>query len=626
MIKRILIFATMFVLFSGLISAQALETTNIYPPVSKSEETKGVVELRYSTDNMDGAIGTTQSGPINYSAAVKFPVDQMAKYIGYNLTKVKLSIGRPTPELAGTKIWLASSVTGERLFEQDFEAVGNMWNEVVLSTPYKISSGELFIGYDISINGPGSPLGYSTNDQVANAGYVCIRGAWTTLIENNIKGNFCIVGVVEGEFANIMDAKLKSIDIRQNYMETGSEVVVCGTVVNEGNNNITSFDINYSVNGSEDLVLNISGVNVSPGREFGFKFPDKLKLDTSGYKNIKMTIKSVNGVAVGDNDDNSLTKRIFVYDKSYKGKLLMEQFTTEPCVFCPAGADFLKKFVRGNKDIVWVSHHAGYKTDSFTLDADLDLLPLFGAKTFAPAVMFGRAGDPPVKDLDYVYEEVFEEALAIPSFISLNLAGSFDAYSGTLKLDVSGDVIHVLNDELRLSIYVVEDSIKKSGQAGFSGKYTHNNVCRQAVTGSWGEPIGLKDGESFSRSYTTVLDAVWDPENVRIVAFINNYNSNDITDCEVYSVEQANLLKLKPLSSTINQDESIFRVYPNPAKDILRVEGAYDELRITDIRGGVIKMVPEQSIIDVSDLDSGIYFISIVSANKCETKKIMIAR
>ncbi len=66
-------------------------------------------------------------------------------------------------------------------------------------------------------------------------------------------------------------------------------------------------------------------------------------------------------------------------------------------------------------------------------------------------------------------------------------------------------------------------------------------------------------------------------------------------------------------------------IYPNPATDILNVSGVegVTSLVINDINGRTIKTVNDASSINVSDLNTGVYFVNINTENGNITKKFM---
>ena len=77
-------------------------------------------------------------------------------------------------------------------------------------------------------------------------------------------------------------------------------------------------------------------------------------------------------------------------------------------------------------------------------------------------------------------------------------------------------------------------------------------------------------------------------------------------------------LELADTTTSIEDDKSgekLYRVYPNPAGNYFEVKGQFANLSLFDNKG--IKLsTTRENIIDVTHLDSGIYFLKIESTNQ----------
>ncbi len=79
--------------------------------------------------------------------------------------------------------------------------------------------------------------------------------------------------------------------------------------------------------------------------------------------------------------------------------------------------------------------------------------------------------------------------------------------------------------------------------------------------------------------------------------------------------------------STLSVEESLFndiKIYPNPIESILKIQSeiTIDNIKIYSLQGQLIKQASDTEI-DVSNLSSGIYFVSISSDGKTITKKFV---
>lgn len=70
----------------------------------------------------------------------------------------------------------------------------------------------------------------------------------------------------------------------------------------------------------------------------------------------------------------------------------------------------------------------------------------------------------------------------------------------------------------------------------------------------------------------------------------------------------------EPLSTSVEEMQT-FSVYPNPAEKVIFLKGDLDQnevVRITDLRGRIVMQAPlSQRSVDVSDLETGIYLVSV---------------
>ena len=80
---------------------------------------------------------------------------------------------------------------------------------------------------------------------------------------------------------------------------------------------------------------------------------------------------------------------------------------------------------------------------------------------------------------------------------------------------------------------------------------------------------------------------------------------------------------------TIKTKEHSFIIYPNPAQDILRVEGIWEtnaSIQIYDSLGKIVLSQSLQEEISISNLSNGIYYVKFISDIKISTEKLVIRR
>lgn len=229
--------------------------------------------------------------------------------------------------------------------------------------------------------------------------------------------------------------------------------------------------------------------------------------------------------------------------------VLLEFFSTERCNNCPLAHKNLQRiFGDGGDSLLIIGHHAGFYDDPFSLPESIAYEWFYTPNrgTYAPAAMMDRTSDP--YELPNVYgdgvpvfdgtsasklQAAYAMAAAVPAYASLHIQSDYQADSRQLTLSVSGSILRQLPQftDLRLNIFLTEDSVFTQLQSGAYGEYYHRHLARQCLTTSWGEPLGNE--QTFTRSFTTTLPDDWHAERMQAILFVSNYDPTDRNNCQV---------------------------------------------------------------------------------------------
>ena len=79
-------------------------------------------------------------------------------------------------------------------------------------------------------------------------------------------------------------------------------------------------------------------------------------------------------------------------------------------------------------------------------------------------------------------------------------------------------------------------------------------------------------------------------------------------------------------ATNIEDLSSLFNTYPNPAKDVLTIEGTYTSVDIFDVFGKLVLSSKYSKSINVSSLAAGIYTLNISTKKGIQTQKITITK
>ena len=70
-----------------------------------------------------------------------------------------------------------------------------------------------------------------------------------------------------------------------------------------------------------------------------------------------------------------------------------------------------------------------------------------------------------------------------------------------------------------------------------------------------------------------------------------------------------------------------FRMYPNPAQNELKFDVfGENEITINSIDGRTVKVVQNASRINISELKTGMYLVTVKEGNKVSTQKLIVEK
>ena len=237
--------------------------------------------------------------------------------------------------------------------------------------------------------------------------------------------------------------------------------------------------------------------------------------------------------------------------------VLVEEFTGVQCVTCPAGSAELENLLSiYGENLVVVSLHAGGQSGPYpqsqydfrTSEGD-DIMNYLGTPAFNPSAVINR------KDFDggfyllqydkakwngFINEELQEAAK-----ISVNISNTFNLQTRELKVQVSGFAMQDLEGDLRLTIMIKENNIVDAQLTPDSSDpildYNHKHVFRTTLTDYAGDSFAseMSEGDSYEKTYTTVLPEEWKSSECEVVAFVSLVREN--TDKEILQAGQSSV-------------------------------------------------------------------------------------
>ncbi|NPA67634.1 MAG: Omp28-related outer membrane protein [Chlorobi bacterium] len=430
------------------------------------------------------------------------------------------------------------------------------------------------------------------------------------------------------------------------YCTPEENITVKGKIINRGENDITSFDVTYNIDGGdESSVYSVTGVNIPYNESYTFTHDVPYSFNAEGNYTVTAVISNVNGGGETNTNNNSVSKSIEVSNSKTQRYVLLEQFTTEQCPNCPPVLTTLEEHFSENPYFIMMCHHSGYYTDWLTIPENTAHLEFFnsGESTYAPAGMFDREYNgldndnyggvdpgPVFWDGDNFGTNRIDSRYMVPAEVTVNIDGTYSD-NGNINVTVSGNFLQDVSHTVGVSLWITEDSIPANNQAG-ADNWIHRYATRDAVSERLGDEIttSTNAGDYYEKTYSYSLNDNWNTEQLYLVALVSDINNGNVNDRTVRNAVQLKLTDLEYVISVEDKNLENISVYPNPAFDkikILNVKNA--DVKIFNVTGKMMlheKNVSGNQFINISKLKSGTYFAEIKTKNNKIIKKLIISR
>jgi len=475
------------------------------------------------------------------------------------------------------------------------------------------------------------------------------------------------------------DVSIDNINI-SDYLSPGS-YTVSGTLTNHGGTTLQGLDISYTINGGAAVSQTLNGLGIVPLSSGNFSFTTQASLTNYQSYNIAVTGASPNGGVDAVPSNNSTSKKVIILSQRPDKNVMIEEFTTAQCQYCPMGGTKVEDILSAHTYAVSASIHAGFGTDAMTTN-DMEEIADTLDENGAPAIM-----------VDRVYWDD-EEAIAMntgwtltnwddktvarkAALVPVTIKGSNTYNTQTRELSVSATAKFysaISNSDYRINCYIIEDSVTGTGSGYNQINYYHNHtnqpynvwygagnpiigynhrhVARYMFGGAWGTtgviPSTTANLGEYTKQYTYTLPGNWDASQIKLLVLVQNYNPGNVNDRNILNVIEMPLNGADSISATpVNAVEEVkgqsvasVTLYPNPASDIVSLD--YDltdnadlSFEVHNMLGQTVHSTQQESLgsgayttrINTSNFQNGVYFVAVKENNKIvQTLRFVINR
>ena len=255
----------------------------------------------------------------------------------------------------------------------------------------------------------------------------------------------------------------------------------------------------------------------------------------------------------------------------------------------------------------------------------------------------GNVGTNGETEFHHILMKMLEDGNGNP--LELNI-GEYKRFE--YSFDMSSTFVEEMND-LEVSLWIQDPVSREIFNSRFAYEYTEHcypvQNLRSAIVGDcitlhidWdapeqGTPVGYNiyvNGELIEENFTgnsytnvTIAGELYDDKHVHIAEVVAVYE-NGMTSVAAIAVIDNDWINVAE-----TEDVNVM-IYPNPASDVVKVttvNGQQSTVRIYNILGMLVEEIEinsNETEINVSDYNPGIYFFSIQTENGNMTKKIVV--
>lgn len=482
-------------------------------------------------------------------------------------------------------------------------------------------------------------------------------------------------------------AELDNIAVTNDYyVEVNSNETIKCFVVNHGSSNVTSAQISYAIGAGTPVVDMVNGINIAPGAGATVNLPTAWNATTEGTFEITSAVIASNGNVETIITNNTSSTEVLVHPTAVPRKPLLEQFTSSTCAPCTPGnanvlsvmSAFPNEFSKVNYQMSWPGTGDPY----YTLEG-LARRTFYGVNSVPSMHTDGSVG---MNSQSYT-AAIFQSAQDQPAFVNLTISGTVQPYyvyavqggqlvaDTTYELNASVSMNPVIDMPAGLVAHVslqedlTYNNIKTNGETEF------HDVMKKMLPSATGTTLGavaagntddFSVSHTFPSTYRLPMDATdpidhalhhsieeWD--DLRLVTWIQNTSTGEIwqsenaavellepiTNLEEETVDGITYYTIDGVVYEVSGDGKIvpegvseialnnISLYPNPAQDVVNIKGYSGTMNVNvaNALGQVVmNTVAQNQAIDVSSLASGVYTVTISTAEGVSVNKITVTK
>lgn len=467
------------------------------------------------------------------------------------------------------------------------------------------------------------------------------------------------------------------------YSTVNTVNTITATFKNNGYVPVTNLTINYKAGlgavVTETQTLS-SPLNYLDSRDLTFSMP--FISSSAAYYDLKIWVSGINGQADQMHANDTITGSITLSSSVPDKKVLIEEFTSTACGWCPDGYAKLSSVVATQTNVIAVSHHVA---DNMATAESASLAGVYGGTLPSGVVdqyYFTARNSATLEQTEWSTYATQRAQMKVPASVTITNV-SYNAATRQIDATVSTTFVGDVKGDYRLNLYIKENNIygpaadvtdngwnqhnalfniQASPYYGLGNyldpdtylmlpaDYKHQYVVDYVADGTYGASgivpaNGGTMGQTYTKTYSYTLPVPatgefrYNPDNIYLVGVLLEYNSNNLLHAVINAAESK--LNTNPETAVgLNEHTraAFVSVYPNPATDIVYLN--YYLNTPQQVTVNVYNILGEQVYIEqlnagsgninhalsVGHLPQGAYTIELKTGKQSMTQKLTVIK
>ncbi len=315
-----------------------------------------------------------------------------------------------------------------------------------------------------------------------------------------------------------------------------------------------------------------------------------------------------------------LTISVSMFAQETKKMVFLEHFTNTRCGICanknPAFFDLIEQYP---DDVIHVAYHHPFPYTNCELylydkDGNSARSSYYGFSGSPRLAMNGSAI--PVGGALLSQTSLDTEVAQMSSVsVSLDMVNDGTNLNSQVKIE---NLSQAAAAEFRLFVMVIEKELAYSAP---NGEDVHYNVFRAFASDLGGDIVDMNIA-SQTLNYSLAIPVNTEMDQLEMVAFVQNMDTGEMMNAG------SSASGLTSTQKALTED--LFKVFPNPASDIIRIDLNNSReamnLEIMNIEGKALfqELINTSQSISLDFLSSGIYFIKMETEDQIQNTKLIV--